>query len=230
MSTQGLTAKGVPPQPLWLLYIKIAILVLSLITLALGAWAVSIFGGYLGGYGGPTGAGGLVIFTAIWSFIVYGGAAAIEIWAPHFFYRIGALVGYILHIIFWLSAWAWSASAAAFWLSYTYGFLYDSSWKREGQALGACAGLGALICNKATKSPNLDLSDEVDWLTVFNQHRVLSIVHLVFFIRASMSDPEGSGLAPGTAGQAELGQVKPEQQYPAQQTYPVQQQQPYPAQ
>lgn len=83
---------------------------------------------------------------AIWSFIVYGGAAAIEIWAPHFFYRIGALVGYILHIIFWLSAWAWSASAASFWLSYTYGFgFYDSAWKREGQALGACAGLGALI-------------------------------------------------------------------------------------
>ncbi|KAK4683237.1 hypothetical protein QC764_123340 [Podospora pseudoanserina] len=199
MSTQGLLAKGVPPQPLWLLYIKIAILVLSLVTLALGAWAVSIFGGYAGGYGGPTGAGGLVIFTAIWSFIVYGGAAAIEIWAPHFFYRIGALVGYILHIIFWLSAWAWSASAASFWLSYTYGFgFYDSAWKREGQALGACAGLGALI-----------------W--------VLSIVHLVFFIRASLADPEGSGPAPGTAGQAELGQVKPEQQYPAQQTYPVQQ-------
>ncbi|KAK0712176.1 hypothetical protein B0T21DRAFT_247810, partial [Apiosordaria backusii] len=201
MSTQGLTAKGVPPQPLWLLYIKIAILVLSLITLALGAWAVSIFGGYLGGYGGPTGAGGLVIFTAIWSFIIYGGAAAIEIYAPHYFYRIGALVGYILHIIFWLSAWAWSASAAAFWLSYTvtWGFIYDSSWKSEGQALGACAGIGALI-----------------W--------VLSIVHLVLFVRASLSDPEGSGPAPGTgAGQAELGQVKPEQQYPAQQTYPVQQ-------
>jgi hypothetical protein len=53
-------------------------------------------------------------------------------------------------------------------------------------------------------------------------------VHLVFFIRASVVDTTD-------AGQAELGQVKPEappqqyqQPYPAQEPYPVQQ--PYPAQ
>lgn len=77
-----------------------------------------------------------------------GGALALEIWAPHMFYRIIALVAYILSIIFWLSAWAWAASTAAFWLSsYCYGGYcvsltgYDKS---EGSALAACAGLGAL--------------------------------------------------------------------------------------
>lgn len=39
---KGLMAKGVPPQPAWLLYIKIAILVLSVIILALSAYACSL--------------------------------------------------------------------------------------------------------------------------------------------------------------------------------------------
>lgn len=63
MSGQGLIAKGVPPQPLWLLYIKIAILVLSLILLALAAWAISLIEGYTGVAGSGSGAGGLVIFV-----------------------------------------------------------------------------------------------------------------------------------------------------------------------
>lgn len=53
MGAQGLVATGVPPQPLWLLYIKIAILVLSLIVLALAAYSLSLF---------PVGAGGFDIF------------------------------------------------------------------------------------------------------------------------------------------------------------------------
>jgi hypothetical protein len=53
MGAQGLIAVGVPPQPLWLLYIKIAILVLSLVVLALSAYALSIW---------PYGAGGMNIF------------------------------------------------------------------------------------------------------------------------------------------------------------------------
>ncbi|KAK3994853.1 hypothetical protein QBC44DRAFT_260911 [Cladorrhinum sp. PSN332] len=133
MSTQGLVKTGVPPQPLWLLYIKIAILVLSLITLGLAAWAISMWGGYYWYGGSYSGTGGMVIFTSILSFIVYGGAAGIELWAPHFFFRIGAFIGYILHIIFWLSAWAWSASAAA-WAGGDY-----------AAATGSCAGIGAII-------------------------------------------------------------------------------------
>ena len=52
-------------------------------------------------------------------------------------------------------------------------------------------------------------------------------MHLVYFIRASISDPHNA------PSQAELGQVKveanPQQQYQQQPVYPVQQQ-PYPAQ
>ncbi|KAK3896701.1 hypothetical protein C8A05DRAFT_39751 [Staphylotrichum tortipilum] len=186
MGAQGLMAVGVPPQPLWLLYIKIAILVLSLIVLALGAYSESL----LWGGGGP---GGMDIFIALWSFIVYGGGAALEIWAPQFYYRIGMLVGQILAIIFWLTAWAWSASVASVWLSYRY--------KTFGGSLAGCAGLGAIA-----------------W--------VLTIVHLIFFIRASI-------LESNPASQAELGKVEvPAQQpYPAQQPgYPAQAPQPYPAQ
>jgi hypothetical protein len=62
MSTRGLTAKGVPPQAHWLLFIKIAILVLSLVVLALAAYSISLFGSYYGLIGG-TGAGGFLIFV-----------------------------------------------------------------------------------------------------------------------------------------------------------------------
>lgn len=54
MGAQGLVAVGVPPQPLWLLYIKIAILVLSLIFLAISAYALSLW---------PYGAGGMNVFV-----------------------------------------------------------------------------------------------------------------------------------------------------------------------
>jgi hypothetical protein len=82
------------------------------------------------------------------TFIVMGGALAVEIWAPHMFYRIVALVCYILSIIFWLSAWAWAASTAAVWLSTVCYFGVcgspDGAAKSEGSALAACAALGAV--------------------------------------------------------------------------------------
>lgn len=57
MGAKGLMQKGVPPTlPKWILYIKIAILVLSLIILALAAYAVSLFSGwYTYGYAGAPG-------------------------------------------------------------------------------------------------------------------------------------------------------------------------------
>lgn len=193
MGAQGLVAVGVPPQPLWLLYIKIAILVISLVVLALSAYSLSVF---------PIGAGGMDIFLAIFSWLVYGTAGALELWAPQYHYRIGALIGYILSVIFWLAAWAWSASEASVWLSAyrgTHGPITNA-----GGALAGCAALGAAA-----------------W--------VLTIVHLVFFIRACVMETTDPS-------QAELGQVKveagavPQQQY--QQPYPPQQQQPqaYPPQ
>ncbi len=70
-----------------------------------------------------------------------------ELKAPQMFYRLIAIVGYAVSIIFWLSAWAWAASTAGFWLSYFCGvdFCEDGPWKSEGSALAACAGLGAVV-------------------------------------------------------------------------------------
>jgi len=66
------------------------------------------------------------------------------------YYRIAAIIGYVLSIIFWLSAWAWAASNASVWLGvysgYDYGVVYDNSpFKSYGAALAACAGLGAVV-------------------------------------------------------------------------------------
>jgi lysylphosphatidylglycerol synthetase-like protein (DUF2156 family) len=79
---------------------------------------------------------------------VFGGALAIERWAPQFYYRVGFLVGHILTVIFWLTGWAWAASWAAYILSFDNYDSYDSirgAWKAFGQSIAACAGLGALV-------------------------------------------------------------------------------------
>jgi hypothetical protein len=55
--------------------------------------------------------------------------------APRSFYRIVAVVGYGLTVVFWLAAWAWSASSATVWLD------VDA---RVGGALAGCAALGAV--------------------------------------------------------------------------------------
>ncbi len=61
MTTQGLMGKGVPETaPKFLLFIKIAIIVLSVIVLALAAYATSV------SYG-TVGIGGLVIFVVCFS-------------------------------------------------------------------------------------------------------------------------------------------------------------------
>lgn len=64
-------------------------------------------------------------------------------------FRIGALASYILSIIFWLTAWAWSASLASDMFEVIdYARLFDQvpkDMENLGAALGACAGLGALV-------------------------------------------------------------------------------------
>jgi hypothetical protein len=198
MGAQGLTARGAPAnQPPFLFYLKIAILVLSFIILAMAAWSIAIFNSWVG-YLGGNGVGGLVIFVVIKTWLIYGIMMFLEFKANHLFYRIVAVVLYSISIIFWLSAWAYSASLAGFWLSYTcYGGFCDNTWTSEGAALAVCAALGAVV-----------------W--------VLSIVHLVFFIRACLNDTTIM-----TNNQAELGQVHPIKQ---EATTTVYQQGPAPAQ
>jgi len=181
MTTQALLARGVPANlPPVLLYLKIAILALSLIILAVSAYAISLFNSWVGYYGG-NGVGGLNVFVVIKTFIIYGIAIAFQFRFPHLFYRIAAIALYAISVVFWLSAWAWSADLAAFWLTWSDGYVddgvfYDPTVRNEGAALAVCAALGAVV-----------------W--------VLSIVHLALFVRACLAEP--------TIGhqQAELGQV-----------------------
>lgn len=80
---------------------------------------------------------------AIWSFLIYGTALSLELWAQQFFFRIGALIVYILSIIFWLSAWAWSASEASIWLMSSAGGYYRYN-SNVGGALAGAAAVGAV--------------------------------------------------------------------------------------
>lgn len=204
MGVRGLYSKGVPPQPPFLLWIKVAILVLSVIVLALAAYSISLSGGYGGYYGyGYSGAGGLLIFVVIKTWIVYGLLLFFELKAPQYYYRLIGIIGYSFGVIFWLSGFAWAASIASLWLSLSQtcygGICYgaaNSATKAFGGAMGGCAGIGALI-----------------W--------ILSIVNLVFFVRGCLAD-EGAV----THNNAELGHV-PKQAEAQPQVY---QQQPAPQQ
>lgn len=136
-SARGLTVVGVPPSPSWILYVRIAILVLSLVLLGVAAWAVSMFSGGGSAAYGYTGASGMMVFVTIWSLVVYGGSLGFQFGAPHLFYRIVGLILYSLAVIFWLAGWAYAASQAALVLDWTGSSDY-------GSALAVCAGLGAV--------------------------------------------------------------------------------------
>lgn len=226
---KGVMAHGPPAtQPRFLFFLKIAIIVLSVVVLALAAYAISLYGNYSSYYVGA-GAPGLLIFTVIWTWVTYGVFLFFELKAPHFFYRIIAIVLWGLSIIFWLSAWALAASHAAVYLSYTsyssgFGSTYYDDWfKKAGGALAGCAGIGALI-----------------W--------ILIIVHFAFFVRACLTDTTTTGAELGNIGHkheataapapaAAPGQYQaqpvyqqqqqthpqhPQQTYPQQQAYPTQ--------
>ncbi|CAJ2512294.1 Uu.00g053090.m01.CDS01 [Anthostomella pinea] len=116
MALRGLIARGVPATPKFLIYVKGAIILLSIIILALAAYAISLYSD--GSYQYSTGMPGFLIFLAILSRLVYGISAAIELKAPRFYYRIVVLVAYFLTTVFWLAGWAWAASWAAYILSF----------------------------------------------------------------------------------------------------------------
>jgi len=168
--------------PQWMLYLKIVILFLSLVILAVSAYGLSLTSGVYYGYGyyGYSGAPGYMLFIAIKTMLIFGAAVAVEFMAPHFFYRILALIAYLISVLFWLSGWAWSASWAGAWCG-----LDRDGCGTYGGVLAAIAALGAVV-----------------W--------VLSIVHLVFFVKFCKASPDTTA-----HGGAELGHVKPEQPYVA---------------
>ena len=70
---------------------------------------------------------------------------AVAKFAPTYYFRIVVLVLWIKALIFWLSAWAWSASAAAIWLGYTSSYYYYGDYTKFGAGMAASAGLGAIL-------------------------------------------------------------------------------------
>ncbi|KAI3329405.1 hypothetical protein HD806DRAFT_285335 [Xylariaceae sp. AK1471] len=144
MAAKGLISRGAPALPKYFIYILVSIILLSIIILALAAYAQSLSGNYYYDSGVP----GFLLFASIWTWLVYGGALAIGRYVPQFYYRAGFLIGYILTVIFWLTGWAWAAAWAAYILSFDNYDSYDNirgAWKAFGQSIAACAGLGALV-------------------------------------------------------------------------------------
>lgn len=76
MGARGLIAVGVPPQPRWLLVVKGLMIFLSVIVLALSAYALSLYQGYY--YYGGSGVPGYLIFLVSYHFSklpkLFGGA------------------------------------------------------------------------------------------------------------------------------------------------------------
>ncbi|ORY65183.1 uncharacterized protein BCR38DRAFT_340942 [Pseudomassariella vexata] len=197
MGAQGLTGRGPAPVPSWLIFVKDAIILLSVIILALSAYAISLYGSYYSYYY-SSGVPGYLIFLVIKTWIIYGIAIALELKAQNYFFRIVVLIAYVLSVIFWLSGWAWSASWAATILSYT-AYEVDGVYKTFGSVMAACAGLGAIL-----------------W--------ILTIVNLVFFIMACLQNQDSAqNVELDQPVKQDQTQVSPEQQQYTQPGYPQQQ-------
>jgi len=133
----GLTTTGVPEsQPVWLLWVKFAIIGLSVVELALAAWAVSLCDGYAFCF--TSSVGGFEIFLVIKTWIIYGLILFAELQAQHMFYRLVIIIASAISIVFWLSGWAWAAS----WASATSVIGYPNS---VNGAMAGCAAVGAII-------------------------------------------------------------------------------------
>jgi len=122
----------IPVQPMWLLIIRGFQALFSVVTLALSAYALSVFGSYISsGYG-------LNIFTSIYTLIFLGYILGTGFFAPHA-YNCWAHLGLeIAANIFWLSTFAVLAQTATY---------YDAFWRFTGtysSAKGATQGGAAL--------------------------------------------------------------------------------------
>ncbi|KAF6812260.1 hypothetical protein CSOJ01_05249 [Colletotrichum sojae] len=183
-SIRGLMGKGVPPTPTFFSILRFAVLVLSLAVLAACAYNLSLLGGYSGSYTGPP---GFMLFVAIFTLVVLGGAMTLERFAPHLYFRLALLIAYGTNVLFWLSGWAWSASIAALFLgdacigSTCFGPTAEE--KKYGGSMAAAAAVGA-----------------VNW--------VMMIIVLVYFVKGCLADPDCYGVSTGHS--SEMGSIKAE--------------------
>ncbi|KAK0388639.1 hypothetical protein NLU13_4882 [Sarocladium strictum] len=193
MAVEGLMAIGRPPVlPSWIFYLQIAIIVLSFGCLIAGAINVATFDGWAY-YTSSSGPGGFTIFDAIFTWIVVGTMIVFGRWYHQFYIRLTYVVLLPLTAIFWLSAWAWSASvASAFRGAYNDALFRSTALGRYGASIAACAALGAFT-----------------WVAI--------IVLTIFYIIACLRDGEDNA-----ANQTEMGMhTKTETPAPATATAPA---------
>jgi hypothetical protein len=217
---KGLLAKGPPETPIFVLFLRIAALVLTLAVFVAACYNASLLDQIVLLTQDEAGPAGLGIFTCIWTWGVVGTEIAFTMKLPHLYMRIVFVILDVLTLIFWLSTWAVAASVAS-------DALEDRAStiaKKYGGSAAAIAGLGAIV-----------------W--------VILIVIFVFWVMAAIrGSPEptttaelGNMKAEGAPAAAPaVQQQQPPQQYPPQhppQQYPPQQYppqqgtpQPYPPQ
>ncbi|KAK2034983.1 hypothetical protein LX32DRAFT_716076 [Colletotrichum zoysiae] len=183
---RGLMGKGVPPTPSLFAIARVAALVLSLAVLAACAYCLSLLGAYSGSYTGPP---GFMLFVALFTIVVLGGAIVVERFAAHLYFRIVVLVGYGLNCLFWLSGWAWSTSIATLFLGNTCigrtCFGPTSEEMRYGGSMAGAAAVGA-----------------INWA-------LMGIV-VFYFIKGCLEDPDCYGVATGHG--SEMGSIKAERE------------------
>ncbi|KAI5866810.1 hypothetical protein GGS23DRAFT_290241 [Durotheca rogersii] len=168
MAVSAFAARGVPPYPKFIPYMRGVLILISIVILGLAAYAISVNGEAPSGH--SSGVPGYLLFLVVFTWVAHGIPIILEVIAPRFYHRLGVLVLYTLSVLFWLIGWAWSASWASYALSLDNTdekWANGGSWKTLGSALGASAGFGA-----------------VTW--------IVAIVELVFFCRGCLQDPDSS--------------------------------------
>ncbi|WDK17251.1 hypothetical protein CGRA01v4_08534 [Colletotrichum graminicola] len=214
---RGLTGKGVPPTPSLFAIARVATLVLSLAVLAASAFCLSLLGIYSGSFTGPP---GFMLFVALFTIVVLGGAIAIERFAAHLYFRIVMLVGYGLTCLFWLAGWAWSASIAKLFLGDTCigrtCFGPTTEEMRYGGSMAGAAAVGAI--NWYVVEPSWDLprlgAYNKPWSRLERELANVKIIRLLmgivvfYFIKGCVADPDCYGVA--TGHESEMGSIKAE--------------------
>jgi len=176
-------AKGPPPTPGFFIFLKIALGVLSFAVFIAACFNVAQLNGILG-YGSGAGAGGLAIWTCIFTWAFLGVEIFLGMSMHNLYIRIVFIIWLAFAFIFWLSTWADAAAGAAV-LSLCAG-IGDSFCTKYGGSLAAVAAIGAFC-----------------WLIV--------IALLLFYVLACMRDTAASNnYQPNNQPNAELYAVKPD--------------------
>ncbi|EYB30068.1 hypothetical protein FG05_05324 [Fusarium graminearum] len=184
--SMGLTAKGVPKMPMWLTIVRGVTIAMSLGALIAAAYNISLISSWARYYGG-SGPAGLIIFSAIFTWIILGCMLAAEFFAPQLYIRYIFFGTLVISSILWLAAWTWAAAWTAdfYHLYNSYYISRVSELDAWGGSMAAAVALGA-----------------VTW--------ILTVVTTVFFVKACVADPTGSTFVQRPRNDPETAEPKPE--------------------